>query len=154
ASDARRIDQPGERRARRPRHLGSDGHAGLQHALGHGGHAVSPASDHVLPDGMPRPVPEADKLDASYWEGTRARELRVQRCHRCREFQWGPEWICHRCLAFDMEWVAVAPRGRIYSWERAWHPVHPALKDHGPYVVVLVELPEAGNVRMLGNLVG
>jgi hypothetical protein len=32
--------------------------------------------------------------------------------------------------------------------------VHPALKDHGPYVVVLVELPEAGNVRMIGNLVG
>ena len=30
------------------------------------------------------------------------------------------------------------------SWERAWHPVHPALKDHGPYIVVLVELPDAG----------
>jgi uncharacterized OB-fold protein len=24
----------------------------------------------------------------------------------------------------------------------------------GPYVVVLVELPDAGNVRMLGNLLG
>jgi len=32
--------------------------------------------------------------------------------------------------------------------------VHPALKEHGPYIVVLVELPEAGNVRMLGNLLG
>jgi uncharacterized OB-fold protein len=112
------------------------------------------AAVYVLPAGMPRPVPEADKLDAPYWEGTRAGELRVQRCRQCREFQWGPEWICHRCLAFDLEWVAVAPRGRIYSWERAWHPVHPALKDHGPYIVVLVELPEAGNVRMIGNLVG
>jgi uncharacterized protein len=118
---------------------------------------VSPApsgSPYVLPVGMPRPVPEGDKLDAPYWEGTRAGELRVQRCRRCREFQWGPEWICHKCLAFEMEWVAVPPRGHIYSWERAWHPVHPALKDHGPYVVVLVELPEAGNVRMIGNLVG
>jgi uncharacterized OB-fold protein len=116
--------------------------------------AASSASAYVLPAGMPRPVPEADKLDAPYWEGTRAGELRVQRCRQCREFQWGPEWICHRCLAFDLEWVAVAPRGSIYSWERAWHPVHPALKDHGPYIVVLVELPEAGNVRMIGNLVG
>ena len=107
----------------------------------------------VLPPGMPRPVPEADGLDAPYWEGTRAGELRVQRCRGCRGFQWGPEWICHRCLAFDLEWVAVAPRGRIYSWERAWHPVHPALRDHGPYVVVLVELPEAGHVRMIGNLI-
>ncbi len=112
------------------------------------------APAYVLPAGMPRPVPEADKLDAPYWEGTRAGELRVQRCRRCREFQWGPEWICHRCLAFDLEWVAVAARGRIYSWERAWHPVHPALVGQRPYVVVLVELPEAGNVRMIGNLVG
>ena len=108
----------------------------------------------VLPPGMPRPVPEADGLDAPYWEGTRIGELRVQHCRGCRGLQWGPEWICHRCLAFDLEWVAVAPRGRIYSWERAWHPVHPALRDHGPYVVVLVELPEAGQVRMIGNLVG
>jgi uncharacterized OB-fold protein len=107
-----------------------------------------------LPAGMPRPVPEPDGLDRPYWEGTRAEELRIQRCRACRGWQWGPEWICHRCLTFDLEWVTVAPRGRIYSWERAWHPVHPALKDHGPYIVALVELPEAGHVRMLGNLLG
>ena len=46
------------------------------------------------------------------------------------------------------------PRGRIYSWERAWHPVHPALVEAVPYVVVLVELPHAGNIRMVGNLLG
>ena len=45
-------------------------------------------------------------------------------------------------------------RGRVYSWERVWHPVHPALKDACPYMVVLVELPDAGNVRMVGNLAG
>jgi len=32
--------------------------------------------------------------------------------------------------------------------------VHPALKEAGPYVVVLVELPHAGGIRMRGNLVG
>ena len=45
-------------------------------------------------------------------------------------------------------------RGRIYSWTRIWHPVHPALRDVGPYIVVVVELPQAGEVRMLGNLLG
>ena len=29
-----------------------------------------------------------------------------------------------------------------------------ALQGHGPYLVVLVELPDAGNVRMVGNLLG
>jgi len=32
--------------------------------------------------------------------------------------------------------------------------VHPALRGRGPYVVVLVELPQAGGVRMIGNLLG
>src|SRR5215469_16016689 len=69
-----------------------------------------------------------------------------------RTWQWGPEWICHACLSFGMGWERIEGRGIIYSWERAWHPVHPALKDHGPYIVVLVELPRAGNIRMLGKI--
>ncbi len=44
--------------------------------------------------------------------------------------------------------------GVIYSHQRIWHPVHPALAQQGPYVVVLVELPAADNVRIIGNLLG
>jgi uncharacterized OB-fold protein len=107
-----------------------------------------------LPPGLPIPVPEADGLSAPYWSGLRENRLRVQRCAGCGTWQFGPEWICHRCHRFDPDWIEVAPRGRIYSWERVWHPVHPCLKGHGPYLVVLVELPQAGGVRMLGNLLG
>jgi uncharacterized OB-fold protein len=32
--------------------------------------------------------------------------------------------------------------------------VHPALAEQGPYVVVLVELPQADGVRIVGNLIG
>jgi uncharacterized OB-fold protein len=35
-----------------------------------------------------------------------------------------------------------------------WHPVHPALKEACPYLIVLVELPDADHVRMVGNLLG
>lgn len=107
-----------------------------------------------LPAGLPIPVPEPDGLSTPYWSGLRENRLRVQRCSGCGTWQFGPEWICHHCHRFDPDWVEVAPRGRIYSWERVWHPVHPCLKEHGPYLVVLVELPHAGNVRMLGNLLG
>jgi len=69
-------------------------------------------------------------------------------------FQFPPQWIAHDTQTFDIEWVEVEPRGVIYSWTRVWHPVHPALKDAGPYIVVVVELPHAGAVRMLGNLLG
>ncbi len=107
-----------------------------------------------LPEGLPAPAPLPDGLDAPYWEGTRAHELRVQRCRACATYQWGPEWICHQCHSFDVGWETIEPRGRIYSWERPWHPVHPTLKEAVPYVVVLVELPQAASVRMVGNLVG
>ena len=107
-----------------------------------------------LPNGLPAPSAGADALSAPYWEGTRKGRLTIQFCKGCGHWQWGPEWICHRCSSFDLDWREVAPKGTIYSYQRIWHPVHPALKDHGPYIVVLVELPDCGNVRMVGNLVG
>jgi uncharacterized OB-fold protein len=107
-----------------------------------------------LPAGLPAPAPARDGLDAPYWEATRRHEIVCQRCRACGAFQWGPEWICHRCRSFDVGWERVAPRGRIFSWERVWHPVHPALREACPYVVLLVELAEAGGVRMVGNLLG
>lgn len=107
-----------------------------------------------LPEGLPAPVAESDGVSAPFWSGLRESRLRVQRCGRCATWQFGPEFLCHHCHAFDPEWVDVAAEGVIYSWERAWHPVHPALKDHGPYVAVLVELPQAGRIRLVGNLLG
>jgi uncharacterized protein len=107
-----------------------------------------------LPPGLPVPVPESDGISAPYWTGLREGRLLVQRCTQCATWQFAPECICHRCHAFDPAWVEVRPRGRIFSWERVWHPVHPALKDRCPYLAVLVELPQAGNVRMVGNLLG
>jgi uncharacterized OB-fold protein len=107
-----------------------------------------------LPAGLPIPVPDPDGLSTPYWEGLEEGRIRVQLCSRCKSWQWGPEWICHRCHHDRMDWVEVAGEGRIYSWERVWHPVHPALKGAGPYLVVLVELPHAGGIRMVGNLLG
>ena len=111
-------------------------------------------SEYYLKPGLPRPVPARDGLDAPFWEGLREERLLIQRCGNCRGWQWGPEWLCHRCHSFDMRYEEVEPRGRIYSYERVWHPVHRALVEQGPYVVALVELLEAPEVRLVGNLIG
>jgi uncharacterized protein len=115
---------------------------------------VSDKVCNYLPRGLPIPVPEPDGLSAPYWEGLRKNRLLVQRCGRCRSWQFGPEWLCHHCHAFDPAWTEVEPRGHIFSWERVWHPSHAALRQHGPYLAVLVELPHAGGVRIVGNLLG
>ena len=103
---------------------------------------------HYLPEGLPAPAPSRDGLDAPYWEGTLSEQLIIQKCNSCKTWLWGPEWICHQCLSFDIGWEQTSSEGIIYSWERIWHPVHPA------FIVVLVELPQADNVRMVGNLLG
>lgn len=105
-----------------------------------------------LARGLPTPQPNA--LDAPYWDGLREERLLLQRCCACRRFQWGPEWICHRCLGWELEYAQVEAYGILYSFERVWHPVHPALAAQGPYVIALVELPHADRVRLVGNLLG
>ena len=55
-----------------------------------------------LAGGLPAPVIESDLLDAPYWNGTRQHRLMVQRCAKCKSFQWGPEWICHACSSFEI----------------------------------------------------
>ena len=107
-----------------------------------------------LPDGLPAPMASPDGLDTAYYEAVARHELVVQKCDDCGTFQWGPEWICHKCRSLNVGWAQVEPTGKIYSWERVWHPVHPALAEACPYVVVLVELPHADGVRMVGNLLG
>lgn len=105
-----------------------------------------------LDEGLPQPV--ADELDQPFWQGLKNGVICLQRCKACQKFQWGPEWICHRCHGDDLEFSEVAKTGKIYSYERVWHPVHPALSAQGPYLIVLVEMAEADNVRLVGNLLG
>jgi uncharacterized OB-fold protein len=116
------------------------------------------ATTFVLPERL-SPTAEPSGLDAPYHEGVRDGRLVVQRCRSCDTWQWGPEWVCYSCQSFDLAWEEVpttdgAYRGTIYSWERVWHPIEPLLVDAVPYVAVLVSLPAAGDIRMLGNLLG
>lgn len=109
-------------------------------------------SAHYLQPGLPAPAPT--DLDRPFWDGLRQQRLLVQRCKRCARYQWGPEWICHRCLNVDLDFVEVETRGTLFSHQRVWHPVHPALRQQGPYVIALVELAHADNIRLVGNLLG
>lgn len=112
------------------------------------------AGGSYLPTPVATPVAMADGLDTPHYEGKERDELWVQYCAECSEHQWGPEWICHGCHSYDVGWRQVAPEGKIFSWERIWHPVHPDLAEAVPYVVVLIELPHADDIRMVGNLLG
>ena len=107
-----------------------------------------------LTPGLPKPAPMRDGLDAPFWAALREERLELQRCNGCGKFQWGAEYVCHRCHSFDLGYAETPAEGILYSHERIWHPVHPAMAAQGPYVVALVVLPQADDVRIIGNLLG
>lgn len=107
-----------------------------------------------LNPGLPIPIKAPDGLDTPFFEAIEEDRLVLQQCQDCGAYQWGPEWTCHQCASEALDFVEVEPKGRIYSYERVWHPVHPALNDQGPYLIVLVEFPNHDGARMVGNLLG
>jgi uncharacterized protein len=98
--------------------------------------------------------PFSERVDFPYWDGLGAGELRIQRCSACERWCWPADWRCPACGGYEFRWEPVEPVGRVYSWIRSHLPFVPAFADLVPYVNVLVELPHAGNARIMGLLVG
>ncbi|MFC7504903.1 Zn-ribbon domain-containing OB-fold protein [Nocardioides sp. CPCC 206347] len=105
-------------------------------------------------DPVVTPVPLPDGSDLAHHQALRAHRLVLPCCSSCGTWSWPPDVICHNCHTFGLEWTETEPVGRIYSWTRAWHAVRPQLATRLPYLLVLVELPGAGGVRLIGNLLG
>ena len=66
--------------------------------------------------------------------------------------QFPPEEACRSCGSFELGARASAGLGRVESVAVVHHPVHPALRPHVPYAVVLVSLDDAPGVHLLGNV--
>lgn len=111
-------------------------------------------SGFYLPEGLPIPVAEPNGLSKPFWDGLREEKIMVQRNPKTGVYQFPPQWMNHDDQSFDVQWVEAPPHGSIYSFTRSWHPVHPALREATPYIVVVVELEGCGGIRMLGNLLG
>lgn len=85
-----------------------------------------------------------------FWEGTRAGELRIQRCGGCGLLRHPPGPMCPECGATKPKYLVSEGRGEVYSYVVHHHPRVPGKEV--PFVVALVELEEG--VRMLGELTG
>ena len=94
------------------------------------------------------------RLDYPFWEGLQIGELRIQRCMRCDTWIMPAEWRCGTCGSYEMSWPSVPFEGRVYTWSRTNTVFDTRFKSIVPYVSVLVELPQAGNIRLYGLLRG
>jgi uncharacterized OB-fold protein len=98
-------------------------------------------------------IPAVDDLDTAGWFRAAAEgHLAVCRCSTCDAVLHMPVAYCRHCGGFDGRWTEVAPAGRIYSYTVVTHQVHPDFPV--PYTVILVELDELPEVRLVGRLDG
>lgn len=102
---------------------------------------------------MQRPQPVTDDRDTGGFFAAAARgELVILRCAGCGRVLHLPRAYCAACATWQAAWRPVAGRGRLYSWTVADHAVHPAFPV--PYTVVLVEVDDAPEARLVGYLPG
>lgn len=114
---------------------------------------ATPAAPGTTPDELLLPVPDED--GAPFWEYAAQGELRVQACAApaCGKLRFPPRPCCPHCRSFDSEWRLMSGRGRIWSYVRPHPPLLPAYAAQAPYNVILVELADAPQIRLVGNLV-
>ena len=98
-----------------------------------------------------RPLPDIDDPALKpYWEGTRQKQLLIQRCAGCGTFRWYPRPVCHDCWSFDAEWVSVSGLGTIFSYVTVHHAFAATFRSDLPYTVAIVQLDEG--VRLPATL--
>lgn len=98
-----------------------------------------------------KPLPQPNENSRPFWEGTRAHELRLQRCRQCGKHIFYPRAVCPSCLSERLEWVTAGGEGKIYSYTVVRRAMHPAFQDDVPYVLAIVELDEGP--RLTTNIV-
>lgn len=98
-------------------------------------------------------VPAVDDVDtAGFFHAAAEGRLTVRRCNGCNAVLHMPVGYCRHCGSFEGRWAEVQPAGTIYSHTVVTHQVHPEFPV--PYTVILVELDELPEVRLVGRLAG
>lgn len=96
----------------------------------------------------------ATGADGPYWNALAQGRLELPRCSGCDHWHWPAVFRCGHCGSWEMKWEAVELRGRLFSWTRSWHAFGGSEGLGVPYVSLIVELPQAGDRRVLGVLLG
>ena len=96
-----------------------------------------------------RPLPAPTPETRHFWEGTKAGELRLQRCDSCSHTYFPPRPFCPKCAARKVSVVKAAGKAKLHSYV-----IHhrPAPGFTPPYAIAVVELEEGP--RMMTNIVG
>ncbi|MBI2184842.1 MAG: Zn-ribbon domain-containing OB-fold protein [Thaumarchaeota archaeon] len=100
-----------------------------------------------------KPLPYITNYSQGFWEGTKAGELRIQKCNACSHKQWIPKAACEECGSIDLSWIKSGGKGKVYSYSIIRHVVmnSMAFEKEIPYALALIDLDDG--VRVVGQVV-
>ena len=101
-----------------------------------------------MPRESRRFIPEATPETQHFWDGTRAGELRMQRCDACSHVYFPPRPFCPKCASREVSVFRASGKAILYSYVIHHRPV-PGFTP--PYSIAVVELQEGP--RMMTNVV-
>ena len=109
--------------------------------------------------GLTLTIDGLDIENAAFFDYLAKGELRLQCCTENGLMRYPPTTRCPFSGSPDYEWVAVAPKGTVFSYTEVHHAIQPAFAAHVPYMILLVELDvqkgeptEHDALRVIGNL--
>lgn len=100
----------------------------------------------MLEPGRAKPVPTPETQN--FWDGTKAGELRLQRCDQCAKVYFPPRPFCPTCGAREVSAFQASGKAILHSYVIHHRPV-PGFTP--PYAIAVVELSEGP--RMMTNIV-
>lgn len=98
-----------------------------------------------------KPLPAPDPVTKPFWDGLKARELKIQQCTACEGAIFYPRVMCPSCGSRSLRWITASGRGTLYAFTIAHRGVPATFKASAPYVVAMIELEEGA--RLMTNLV-
>ncbi|MBP6813496.1 MAG: Zn-ribbon domain-containing OB-fold protein [Burkholderiaceae bacterium] len=97
--------------------------------------------------------PRVSAFTRPFWEALAQGRLITTRCTACGTLSFPPRNLCRECWSRNLEWVPLAPHGRLYSFTRV-HVVPGAFSADAPYAIGIVDLADGVRVmcRMMGEV--
>lgn len=104
-----------------------------------------------LPGDAFLPVPIFE--DRDFWAHCAKKELRFQTCGACGMSRHPPTPVCGVCLSTTVEWKLAPTQATVFSYTIVHHAADDRIKTALPYVVVVLEFPEFGPVKLVSNVI-
>jgi hypothetical protein len=95
---------------------------------------------------------DQDRDSAGFFQAAAEGRLVYKACDDCGHALHPPTDHCPHCHGANTAWREASGAGRLHSWTTVMHQVHPDYP--APYTLVVVELADAPEVRLMGRLDG